>query len=85
MEIIRKLCTIQHPLVRNFLSVRYITNAAATYERELIERYLNEGCETQTEKTLVEYVLSSSVFGEVSATSDEDDGDEFSGLGSLFG
>ena len=84
-EIIRKLCTIQHPLVRNFLSVRYITNAASTYEREFIERYLIEGSETQTEKALVEYVLSSSVFGVGSTTSDEDDDDEFSGLGSLFG
>ncbi len=85
MEIIRKLCTIQHPLVRNFLSVRYITNAASTYEREFIERYLIEGSETQTEKALVEYVLSSSVFGAGSTTSDEDDDDEFSGFGSLFG
>ena len=85
MDIIRKLCTIQHPLVRNFLSVRYITNAASTYERECIERSLNEGCETQTEKALVEYILSANVFGTTNPTSNEDDDEEFSGLGSLFG
>lgn len=83
--IVRKLCTIHHPLVRNFLSVRYITNAGSAHERGLIERSLNEGAETQTEKTLIEYILSTNVFGATNPTSDEDDDEEFSGLGSLFG
>ena len=83
--IVRKLCTIQHPMVRTFLSVRYVTNSISSKERGLIERYLNEASETQTEKAVVDYILSRSSFGTLSATSSEDDDEEFSGLGSLFG
>jgi hypothetical protein len=83
--IVRKLCTIQHPMVRTFLSVRYVTNSISSKERGLIERYLNEASETQTEKAVVDYILSRSSFGTLSATSSDDDDEEFSGLGSLFG
>ena len=83
--IVRKLCSIQHPLVRTFLSVRYVTNSLSSNERGLIERYLNEASETQTEKAVVDYILSRSSFGTPSTTSDDDDDEEFSGLGSLFG
>lgn len=83
--IVRKLCSIQHPMVRTFLSVRYVTNSLSSTERGLIERYLNEASETQTEKAVVDYILSRSSFGTPSTTSDDDDDEEFSGLGSLFG
>lgn len=83
--IVRKLCTIQHPMVHTFLSVRYVTNSISSKERDLIERYLNEKSETQTEKAVVDYILSRSSFGPPSNTSDDDDDEEFSGLGSLFG
>ena len=83
--IVRKLCTIQHPMVHSFLSVRYVTNSISSKERDLIERYLNEKSETQTEKAVVDYILSRSSFGPPSNTSDDDDDEEFSGLGSLFG
>lgn len=83
--IVRKLCTIQHPMVHTFLSVRYVTNSISSKERGLIERYLNEKSETQTEKAVVDYILSRSSFGTLSTTSDDDDDEEFSGLGSLFG
>ena len=83
--IVQKLCTIQHPLVRNFLSVRYITNSISSNEQGLIENYLNEGSETQTEKAVVEYILSRSLFALPDTTSNDDDDEEFSGLGSLFG
>jgi len=79
------LCTIQHPLVRNFLSVRYITNSISSNEQGLIENYLNEGSETQAEKAVVEYILSRSLFALPDTTSNDDDDEEFSGLGSLFG
>lgn len=83
--IVSKLCSIQHPMVRTFLSVRYVTNSLSSTERGLIERYLNEASETQTEKAVVDYILSRSSFGTPSTTSDDDDDEEFSGLGSLFG
>jgi hypothetical protein len=83
--IVQKLCTIQHPLVRNFLSVRYITNSISSNEQGLIENYLNEGSETQTEKAVAEYILSRSLFALPDTTSNDEDDEEFSGLGSLFG
>ena len=82
-EVVRRLCEIDHPLVKQALSVRYLTHSTSAEERELIECYLNANCKDSTEQKVNEYILSRLVLN-VSQKPSEDD-DTFSGFGSLFG
>lgn len=80
-EIVRRLCEIDHPLVKQALSVRYLADSTSAEERELIECYLNANCKDSTERKVNDFILSSLE----PTNSDSDDKEGFSGLGSLFG
>ena len=82
-EVVRRLCEIDHPLVKQALSVRSLTHSTSAEERALIECYLNANCKDTTEQKVNDYILSRLVLN-ASEKSSEDD-DPFSGLGSLFG
>lgn len=82
-EVVRRLCEIDHPLVKQALSVRYLTHSTSAEERELIECYLNANCKDSTEQKVNEYILSRLVLNASEKPSEDDD--TFSGLGSLFG
>lgn len=82
-EVVRRLCEIDHPLVKQALSVRYLTHSTSAEEQELIECYLNANCKDSTEEKVNDYILSSVALNTAEMSSENDD--TFSGLGSLFG
>ncbi|MDA8838442.1 hypothetical protein N9N26_04215 [Candidatus Poseidoniales archaeon] len=82
-EVVRRLCEIDHPLVKQALSVRYLTHSTSAEERALIECYLNANCKDTTEQKVNDYILSRLVLNASEKPSEDDD--PFSGLGSLFG